>query len=185
MLSMRETPETACSPTRATMIVSIILGMGSRAVIGTETITNNDAAFLYLIDVIFGPLWRGLTGAAIYSAIMSTAAGLLLAAAAALSNDIIARVKPMEERKPRQDNRRQNNRRQNNYGEEGRPQRLRFVHRPRINEQQTTDAAADAQQPVPDTQEAPQEAPAQQAPQDAPAQQAPETPKETTEQTEA
>ncbi|CCY03409.1 nusB family protein [Prevotella sp. CAG:924] len=93
--------------------------------------------------------------------------------------------KPMEERKPRQDNRRQNNRRQNNYGEEGRPQRLRFVHRPRINEQQATDAAADAQQPVPDTQEAPQDAPAQEAPQDAPAQQAPETPKETTEQTEA
>lgn len=80
-------------------LTSIILGMGSRAVIGAETISNNDAAFLYLIDEIFGPLWRGLTGAAIYSAIMSTAAGLLLAAAAALSNDIIARTIKMDERK--------------------------------------------------------------------------------------
>ena len=80
-------------------LTSIVLGMGSRAVIGTEAITNNDAAFLYLIDEIFGPFWRGLTGAAIYSAIMSTAAGLLLAAAAALSNDIIARIHPMEERR--------------------------------------------------------------------------------------
>ncbi len=80
-------------------LTSIVLGMGSRAVIGTEAITNNDAAFLYLIAEIFGPFWRGLTGAAIYSAIMSTAAGLLLAAAAALSNDIIARIHPMEERR--------------------------------------------------------------------------------------
>lgn len=79
-------------------LTSIVLGMGSRAVIGTEAIKNNDAAFLYLIDQIFGPFWRGITAAAIYSAIMSTAAGMLLAAAAALSHDIIARIKPMAER---------------------------------------------------------------------------------------
>lgn len=81
------------------ILTSIVLGMGSRAVLGAEEIANKDAAFLYLIDSIFGPFWRGLTGAAIYSAIMSTAAGLLLAAAAALSNDLIAKFKPMEEKK--------------------------------------------------------------------------------------
>jgi sodium/pantothenate symporter len=80
------------------ILTSIVLGMGSRAVLGATEIANKDAAFLYLIDTIFGPFWRGLTGAAIYAAIMSTAAGLLLAAAAALSNDIIARVRPMTEK---------------------------------------------------------------------------------------
>ena len=79
-------------------LTSIVLGMGARATIGTEAITNNDAAFLYLIDEIFGPVLKGVTGAAIYSAIMSTAAGLLLAAAASLSQDIIARRKKMSER---------------------------------------------------------------------------------------
>lgn len=81
------------------ILTSIVLGMGSRAIIGPEDIANKDAAFLYLIDTIFGPFMRGLTGAAIYSAIMSTAAGLLLAAAAALSNDIIAKLKPMSEKR--------------------------------------------------------------------------------------
>ena len=80
------------------ILTSIVLGMGSRGVIGAEEIANKDAAFLYLIDTIFGPFMRGLTGAAIYSAIMSTAAGLLLAAAAALSNDIISKIKPMTEK---------------------------------------------------------------------------------------
>lgn len=79
-------------------LTSIVLGMGARATIGAEAISNNDAAFLFLIDEIFGPFMKGLTGAAIYSAIMSTAAGLLLAAAASLSQDIIARIKPMSER---------------------------------------------------------------------------------------
>lgn len=83
-------------------LTSIVLGMGSRAVLGPDFavhgVTNNDAAFLYLIDVIFGPFMKGITAAAIYSAIMSTAAGMLLAAAAALANDIIAKIKPMTEK---------------------------------------------------------------------------------------
>ncbi len=80
------------------ILTSIVLGMGSRGVMGAEEIANRDAAFLLLIENIFGPAMRGVTGAAIYAAIMSTAAGLLLAAAAALSNDIIARVKTMTEK---------------------------------------------------------------------------------------
>ena len=85
--------------TTFSILTSVFLGLGSRAVIGVEEIANKDAAFLYLIEEIFGPFMRGLTGAAIYAAIMSTAAGLLLAAAASLSNDIIARLHPMEEKK--------------------------------------------------------------------------------------
>jgi len=76
------------------ILSSMVLGAGARVFMGVEQITNNDAAFLFLIDNIFGPIWRGLTGAAIYAAVMSTAAGLLLAAAAALSNDIISKRKP-------------------------------------------------------------------------------------------
>jgi sodium/pantothenate symporter len=75
------------------ILTSIVLGSASRVAVGTQAIENNDAAFLYLIDVIFSPLLKGLTAAAIYAAIMSTAAGLLLAAAAALANDIIPRIK--------------------------------------------------------------------------------------------
>jgi Na+/proline symporter len=62
-------------------------------VIGTGAIENNDAAFLMLIEKIFPLAMQGVTAAAIYSAIMSTAAGLLLAAAAALANDIIPKLK--------------------------------------------------------------------------------------------
>lgn len=88
--------------TAFSILTSVFLGLGSRAVIGVEVIANKDAAFLYLIEEIFGPFMRGLTGAAIYAAIMSTAAGLLLAAAASLSHDIIARIRPMSEKKQTQ-----------------------------------------------------------------------------------
>lgn len=79
-------------------LTSIVLGTGTRYFMGTELLANNDAAFFLLIDNIFGPTMRGLTGAAIFAAIMSTAAGLLLAAAAALSNDIIARAKNLTDK---------------------------------------------------------------------------------------
>jgi Na+/proline symporter len=72
---------------------SVILGSAARVVIGAGKIDNFDAAFLILVDKIFGPVMQGLTSAAIYSAVMSTAAGLLHAAAASLANDIIPRLK--------------------------------------------------------------------------------------------
>lgn len=71
------------------ILTSIVLGTASRDVVGAQVIANKDAAFLALIDVIFNPFWKGLTAAAIFAAIMSTAAGLLIAAAAAVSNDLI------------------------------------------------------------------------------------------------
>ncbi|NLU47192.1 MAG: sodium:solute symporter family protein [Syntrophomonadaceae bacterium] len=84
-----------------TVCTIFILSTASRCVIGVDVPDNKDAAFLYLIEVIFNPFWKGLTAAAIFAAIMSTAAGLLIAAAAAISNDIIVGIfKPdMEEKK--------------------------------------------------------------------------------------
>jgi Na+/proline symporter len=72
---------------------SVILGSASRVVVGAQKIDNFDGAFLQLIERIFGPTMQGLTSAAIYAAIMSTAAGLLLAAAASIANDIVPRFK--------------------------------------------------------------------------------------------
>lgn len=71
------------------MLTSIVLGAATRAAVGPGAIKNNDAAFLMLLDVIFNPFWKGIAAAAIFAAIMSTAAGLLIAAAASISNDII------------------------------------------------------------------------------------------------
>jgi Na+/proline symporter len=72
---------------------SVILGAGSRVVVGAGNVDNFDGVFLQLVERMFGPIMQGLTSAAIYAAIMSTAAGLLLAAAASIANDIIPRLK--------------------------------------------------------------------------------------------
>lgn len=74
------------------VLTSIVLGAATRVVVGNAKIPNPDAAFLMLLDVIFNPFWKGLAAAAIFSAIMSTAAGLLLAAAASIANDIIVNL---------------------------------------------------------------------------------------------
>ncbi|WP_319521760.1 sodium:solute symporter family protein [uncultured Desulfosarcina sp.] len=74
------------------ILTSIVLGAATRAAIGPAQVPNPDAAFLMLLDVIFSPFWKGLAAAAIFSAIMSTAAGLLLAAAASIANDIIVNL---------------------------------------------------------------------------------------------
>ena len=74
------------------IMTSIVLGAATRATIGSAQMPNPDAAFLMLLDVIFNPFWKGLAAAAIFSAIMSTAAGLLLAAAASIANDIIVNL---------------------------------------------------------------------------------------------
>jgi SSS family transporter len=74
------------------VLTSIVLGAASRGVMGPGTIANKDAAFLMLLDVVFNPFWKGVVAAAIFSAIMSTAAGLLIAAAASISNDIIVNM---------------------------------------------------------------------------------------------
>lgn len=83
------------------ILTSIVLGTASRNAIGAEVLANKDACFLMLLDVIFNPFWKGIAAAAIFSAIMSTAAGLLIAAAAAVSNDIIVNnLRPdMDEKK--------------------------------------------------------------------------------------
>ena len=74
------------------ILTSIVLGAATRATIGSAQVPNPDAAFLMLLDIIFNPFWKGLAAAGIFAAIMSTAAGLLLAAAAAIANDIIVNL---------------------------------------------------------------------------------------------
>ena len=72
-----------------------ITSPAARALAGPDPLTNNDAYYLLFVAKCFGPIMKGVVGAAIFAAIMSTAAGLLLAAAAAFSNDILVRLVKM------------------------------------------------------------------------------------------
>ncbi len=80
----------------------LILGPVTKAYAGPEPLANADAYYMVFVRGVFGPVMQGLVASAVFAAIMSTAAGLLLAAAAALSNDIIKRFRsftPKGERK--------------------------------------------------------------------------------------
>jgi len=70
----------------------MVVGPASRAIAGADQLANNDAYYLLFVEKSFGPIMKGVVGAAIFAAVMSTAAGLLLAAAAAFSNDILVRM---------------------------------------------------------------------------------------------
>jgi sodium/pantothenate symporter len=71
----------------------MLTGPAARIAAGDEVLGNADSYLLLFAAKNFNPLICGMIGAAVFAAIMSTAAGLLLAAAGAFSNDIICKFK--------------------------------------------------------------------------------------------
>ncbi|MDR1193933.1 MAG: sodium:solute symporter family protein, partial [Peptococcaceae bacterium] len=75
-----------------------VLGPATRLNAGTAPLPNADAYILKFVTDHSGPVFQGLVASAVFAAIMSTAAGLLLAASAALANDVIKRHVQLSEK---------------------------------------------------------------------------------------
>jgi SSS family transporter len=76
-----------------TFTTLMITGPAARIAVGADVPENADSYLLLFAERNFSPLINGIIGAGVFAAIMSTAAGLLLAAAGAFSNDIICKLK--------------------------------------------------------------------------------------------
>ncbi|MDX9887795.1 MAG: sodium:solute symporter family protein [Anaerovoracaceae bacterium] len=82
-----------------TFFQMMVSGPAARALVGTEGLVNNDAYLLVLVNTQFGVFMKGLLGAAVFSAIMSTMAGVLLAVSASIANDVICKIWTFSDKK--------------------------------------------------------------------------------------
>ena len=73
----------------ASVLLYVIVAAAARII--EPNLSNPDVAYLVVVDKLFGPVFKGLTIAAIFAAIMSTTSGQLLACAASVSNDLYIR----------------------------------------------------------------------------------------------
>lgn len=70
------------------LMISLILAPAAAVLLPKVDLSNPDAIFFALAEVVLSPLMQGIVAAAVLAAIMSTTAGLLMACNSAVAHDI-------------------------------------------------------------------------------------------------